>query len=642
MKMVQKIKEIINSGRPVDINKIKLQIEKYDVVSFDIFDTLLKRNVKKPTDVFEYIEKKHNIENFSEKRIKSEKQARSLSEKKEISLKDIYDQYGFDYSTEELQTESELLIANIDILPLFKYCVEKKRVILTSDMYLPEEFIKDILNREGFSGYEKMYISSSLDKTKKDGDLFDYVLSDLKINKNKIIHIGDSLFSDYKNPTKKQISAIHIPTYIKKAKYQLAGDNIEENIINNFINNTINKKCDDYYRFGYEKYGMFLWGYIKWIHKNLIDEGIDKVYFFSRDGYIMKQAFDLLYSDVQTYYLEVSRRALRIPILWMNYDFKHVLDMISPSKLIPLSTIFDGVGLDISNYEELIQEYGFNVNTTFDRETIASNDNLLEMYKKLEKDIVDKSNEEYKCLVEYIKQNKLKGKFAIVDIGWSGGMQRYLCETLDYLKIEHEVKGYYCGVADYCKRNIIVMPSLDLNGYLFDFLHNENAKDCRSSFVGLFETLFLEQAGTVVNYKLDNKIVKANRKEYEYIIDGKPTFELESVRKMQQGALDFVSKFGNKDINLTADVLFKGIEETGTNPKKHDLDLFANFRFFDEGNTQYLAKPKIILRYLIDLKMFKEDFLMCRWKIGFMKKMLKVQLPYKKIYDYLKNKSKRR
>ena len=30
----------------------------YDVISFDIFDTLIKRDIKEPTDVFELIEKK--------------------------------------------------------------------------------------------------------------------------------------------------------------------------------------------------------------------------------------------------------------------------------------------------------------------------------------------------------------------------------------------------------------------------------------------------------------------------------------------------------------------------------------------------------------------------------------------------------
>lgn len=190
--------------------------------------------------------------------------------------------------------------------------------------------------------------------------------------------------------------------------------------------------------------------------------------------------------------------------------------MISPSKLVPLSTIFDGVGLDINNYVELIEEYGFDLKTSFDRKQILKDQKLAAMYARLGADIEKVSRAEYELLVGYIKQNNLSGKFAIVDIGWSGGMQRYLSETLDMLKIDHSIKGYYIGVADYYKRNIEVVPDLDLNGYLFDFLHDDHAIDKRSAFVGLFETLFLEQGGSVKNYWNDNGVIKANRLPYEY------------------------------------------------------------------------------------------------------------------------------
>ena len=58
MKSIHIIKDFLNSGKPADIEKIKSKVENYEIVSFDIFDTLLKRNVKKPTDVFKYVEKK--------------------------------------------------------------------------------------------------------------------------------------------------------------------------------------------------------------------------------------------------------------------------------------------------------------------------------------------------------------------------------------------------------------------------------------------------------------------------------------------------------------------------------------------------------------------------------------------------------
>lgn len=629
------IKDRLNTGKTIDADKIISSIKDFDVVSFDIFDTLLKRDVKKPSDVFEIIEKKLAIPGFANKRIYAEKIAREKKGEEEITISDIYAEMEDDYHELELNQESELLRVNIDMLPVFEYCVQNKRVVLSSDMYLPENFVSKILQREGIIGYEKLYLSSSLFKRKYTGTMFKYIIDDLKIEKTQMVHIGDSFISDLKVPKSLGIACIHIPTYCCRSKLQTKDKSLEVNIINSFINNTLNLNADDYYKFGYEKFGKFLWGYSKWLHESVIQAGINKIYFFSRDGLLMKNAFDSLFSDVKTYYLEVSRRSLRVPILWMNYKLEHVLDMISPSKLISLTTIFDGVGLDIDEYSCLLSEYGFDATSYFERNEILKNAKLLELYNRLAKDIEKVSKIEYELLVKYIKQNKIEGRFAIVDIGWSGGMQRYLCETLDAMGIKHEITGFYIGVADYYKRNKYVVPSLDLNGYLFDFSHNCNAVDKRSSFVGLFETLFLEQAGSVKNYFEIDGLVKGYRMEYEYLENGKPTYELSKVRQIQKGALEFVRNFGNRNLNIESSVLFKELEQIGINPSKKDLDMFADFRFFDEGEIYYLANPNTIIRYILHPKEFKRDFLLSRWKIGFMKRLLKLSLPYDKMYRYM-------
>lgn len=631
MKIIQHVKTKLNTKHSIDTAGIIKQIEEYDIVSFDIFDTLLKRNVKKPTDVFRYMEKKYNKEGFFKARIEAEKKARA-KKNTEVTLKDIYEEMPFDFSKEELETEAELLIQNDWIMPVYKKALQSKIVIIVSDMYLPESFIVRILKREKIEGYKKLYLSSSVGKMKNSEELFDFVLDEITHGK-KIIHIGDSYKADYRIPRRKGIDAIHIPTNVlKEGIFQLKNMNIECNILDSFLNNTSPINQSEYYRFGYEKFGMFLWGYSRWLYKSIKNAGIDNVYFFSRDGLLMKKAFDILFNDIQTHYLEVSRRALRVPILWMNYELEHVVNMISPSKLVSLTTIFDGVGLDINAYVELIKKYGFELNSTFDRKDILNDKDLNDLYSELSFDIESVSKQEYQLLVKYIKQNKLAGDFAIVDIGWSGGMQRYLVELLNKLGVESHIKGYYIGVADYYKRNVTVVPSLDLNGYLFDFSHDENAKDKRSAFVGLFETLFLEQGGSVKNYTEKNDCVASNRLSYEYLENGKPTYEYQCVMDIQKGALDFIQKLGNVDFDLSADTLFRGLSETGLVPKRRDIKMFADFRFFDEGETQYLAKPKSIFFYMIHLKTLKTDFLSSRWKIGFMKRLLKIDLPYEKLY----------
>ncbi len=61
---------------------------KYDVISFDVFDTLVFRAVEKPADVFRLLEGHWNCMEFAQKRVQAERDARK--EKEEVTIDDIY------------------------------------------------------------------------------------------------------------------------------------------------------------------------------------------------------------------------------------------------------------------------------------------------------------------------------------------------------------------------------------------------------------------------------------------------------------------------------------------------------------------------------------------------------------------------
>jgi len=636
-----------------DIEKIYKQLSEIDYISFDVFDTLLKRNVLNPKDVFVLMEYQLNYKypNFSKRRVEAERQARQLSSREEITLAEIYQCFNGIEKKDidkiinlELEIEKSVLTINKDILPIYKDCLKKgKTIYIISDMYIDIEMLEDILKEKGIFGYKKIYLSSQYKLTKRSGNLYKKFLKDENIQPENVIHIGDSYVSDKIIPQKIGIHAVHIPTHKKRSyfKNDYKINTLEYAALNEFINNTVDKDKNLYYRFGYEKFGMFLWGYALWLKKELDKNKIKKIYFFSRDGLIIKKAFDMINKNekIESFYLQVSRRSLRVPILWQDSRLDTLLNMLSPSKFISLKMIFDGVGLDIEQNKELINRYGFKADAYFDRNSILKNQSLLKMYQELTPKIIENSKKEFKSLVQYIKENKLNGKFAVVDIGWSGGMQRYLQQTLQRLNIDYEIYGYYIGVATYYNRNIQVCPDLYLKGYLFDFKNKKNERDKRSSFVGLFETFFLEQHGSVKCYELTNKGVQVVRYPYEYEYNGKPTKEYKKVKIIQKGALEFILNIEKSQIfkkfNFTPDQLFAAIYETGTNPKKIDMDMFSDFKFYDEGEVHKLAGAKCLLYYLIHIKNLKKDFLSSRWKIGFMKKLFIIYLPYQKIYDFL-------
>lgn len=204
--------------------KILKKIDKYKYVSFDIFDTLIKRSVGKPSDVFTLVEKNYNennsekISNFMKNRINAEKKALRLSKCEEVTLDEIYSKINA-YSMEQLRLLKQMeMNIEYDICKeknlgkkLFDYCVENnKKIIITSDMYLSKEFIKKILNKNGYKDYNSIFISSSEKLTKRSGNIYRKILKKMKINSNEIIHIGDHPISDYINAKKNKINSILI------------------------------------------------------------------------------------------------------------------------------------------------------------------------------------------------------------------------------------------------------------------------------------------------------------------------------------------------------------------------------------------------------------------------------------------------
>lgn len=641
------IKKKLNSGSSINADELYLIVKPYQYVSFDIFDTLVKRNVEDPSDVFKLMEHQAG-KGFADRRVGAEREAREnllKTGRKEVLIEDIYKCFSEserkDLIELELNTELQLLTPNHPVTDVYNRCLEDgKTVFITSDMYWPQEIVERLLVKIGVVSYKELYLSSTRQAVKSDGSLFQLLVKTEHINPKELIHIGDSTVGDFLEPQKLGIRAVQIPRYTKNVRYR-GDDNyasLHMNHLNSFINNTVPLSDDPYYKFGYAQFGKVLWGYAHWIHDVAKGKGITKLFFLARDGYIMKKAYDLCIEDhsIETKYLEVSRRSLRGPVLWMDSSFETILSMVVNAKLVSMASIFDGLGMDIGRYQDKLGKYGYNKNTVFDRSSIFLDEGLKQLLTDLTPDIIENSKKEYSILTEYLKQEVVSGKFGIVDIGYAGSMQRYLTQTLIKLRIQHQITGFYLGVADFYKKNEVDGLDLDLNGYLFDFKHNPHAVDCRSSFVGLFETLFLEQEGSVKRYKRENGRIVAERYPYEYFKDGKPTGDYLKIKEIQHGAIDFVSAAAGDSLlsgfPYKPSELFAGIYETGTDPTSFDLKLFADMEFYDEGITQGLAAPKSMTHYLLHPNDLKNDFLQCRWKTGFLKRLLKLNLSYQRMY----------
>ena len=205
-----------------DLETVKLRKD-VDIVSFDIFDTLICRRVRKPTDVFKLIEKKRSIDGFAQNRIEAERFARKMRSSGEVTIDEIYSVYAEKYGCNkeelikiEIEFEKKLCFPNERVVSFFEKCKESYRVILVSDMYIPSGRMAEILEKCGISGYERLYVSCDEGCTKRSGKLFRKVQNDLRIQGSKIVHIGDDILSDCIKAKKCGLQTLKIRKSFKK------------------------------------------------------------------------------------------------------------------------------------------------------------------------------------------------------------------------------------------------------------------------------------------------------------------------------------------------------------------------------------------------------------------------------------------
>ena len=134
----------------MDLRKIQNLIDSADIVSFDVFDTLITRKVLHPTDVFSLVslfaEQRMIISfDFRELRLEAEKSLAESEFKNSYSILDIYKEIAQRGNlTEEdasqllgieLEAEEKLVVPRKDVQELFLNLYNSgKKLILDSDM----------------------------------------------------------------------------------------------------------------------------------------------------------------------------------------------------------------------------------------------------------------------------------------------------------------------------------------------------------------------------------------------------------------------------------------------------------------------------------------------------------------------------
>lgn len=367
----------------------------FKYISFDIFDTLVVRNVERPEDVFKILESDYKTLNsqkidFVSYRINAEKITRNKSNKEDITLDDIYAEINFLTEKEqnylknkEIEVEEKLIVKNKDIAYIFEWCKQNnKRIFITSDMYLPKNFIEKLLKKFEYSDYEKLYLSGDVGLTKHSGNLFKKILEENNINQAEMLHIGDAVKGDFLVPRRLGINTILLKKKQVNSYIQLNYDDLNDeeklsySIVVSFIKNNIQNYSDEYSKFGYTVLGPILFGYLKWLRRELKEANINKIFFLAREGQLLNRGFEILFpnENIQHNFIYVSRRATAVPRLYKGKKFDDYLHCLTIFRAnYRLKNFYEQCLITLENADKI------------QKETKISNERLIETLSNKEK-----------------------------------------------------------------------------------------------------------------------------------------------------------------------------------------------------------------------------------------------------------------
>lgn len=641
-------KNFINRYPKVNIESIKRQIDRYGIISFDIFDTLIKRDVQKEYEVFDLTEKLFNncndnkIRGYRAVRKKAEKKARLCSDDEEITIAQIQealvgeiDDIGV-YITEsiaeslisfEREVEKQICTRNELIYPAYDYCLKtKKRIIITSDMYWEKEFLEEILVSNGIKNYDSLYVSSEYGKQKKTGSLYQLVVNRENVSAGSILHIGDNKIGDFFSARKAGLKAITIPKDVDNTKYarRVEGSSIEWNCCEKYLSNRLLKIPDPNKRIGYEVYGPLLYSYVRWLSERL--DSNKTTLFFARDCYVVKPSYELFTCNNSTnnVYFLGSRRSLIIPALWNGADLEKVSLLIkSEARKLTISGLLNKLGVDSQNYIDTLAEYDLNESTIVDRDHLLDNRKFKSFYNAIKADIEENAKEEYSGFKAYWNTLNCTREIQVVDIGWRGTMQY----CLEYLLGEaYTIKGYYLGI----RRDAFIRDYEDiyLNG------SEDFEKECfLAGMTALIEVFFSAPHGSVKRYRTGGHIVY-----YPYECEDDELNE-QLVKALHCGAEQFVKNYSESLLSQIAPIsphqMFRTLYEMGTRPKKDDLISFGNYPFQMGTGVAKTIDANGLFSYISNPRKFLLDFSNSNWKVGFLRECIGVDISCYPLFKWI-------
>lgn len=414
------------------------------------------------------------------------------------------------FENADVRAESDVQYLNQDVLDTLKYFKSNGgKVYLVSDFYGSKTLFEKLLVHHGILDlFDGIYSSAELEASKHTGSIYAPIISELSIEANDVMMIGDNLRSDYTNAVKNGLNAYLLPhkKYLKKNKRNNFGN--DKKRLKQIINN-VYKTCKKDSSIPFTEYIVHYHTFVERMYETAKRKDIKDLFFLSREGQFMKKLFDS-YRDfalidkskrINTHYLKISRQA-SLQIALKDLDVEDFGYLQKKYSNLSLDDFLIAVNCSEELRNQIISELnvegkstveGFFTSSIF--EELKQNQTFKTYY-----DAHRLANyEAFKTYINSFNSDVEHNGIALVDIGWGGTMQESI-----YKFFEHKiaVTGYYLGLGEIYD----IQPKTKRYGLNFSLLPFTDYNDCLlMANMQLYEQFSAADHGSALGYSLDAK-----------------------------------------------------------------------------------------------------------------------------------------
>lgn len=605
----------------------------YDVISFDIFDTLIYRKVEKPNDIFHLMSSEMGMNDFAYIRKRAETEARDRKEKaegtREVVLSEIYDVLQENYHVDckwmnrEIALEVAMSMQNPYMHQVYHLLCRlseetDKTIVFTTDMYLPLDVIKEMLQKNGYEVYHEIILSNEYGLRKGDGTL-QSVLSEHYPNKT-IIHIGDNKQADIDKTRECGMDALYNPDshfIYKEPDLENMAGSFYRAVIQTTMNNGLWDK-NMYYSHGYRVGGILAAGYCEFLNEIVKKRKIDKILFCSRDCDILYKIYNRFYRKTDTEYVQTSRYALfNITTERYLYDLSgryimRYLKMYQNSKTIETILKESGYGYLVDYLEESnLDRYQFPCAIKDEKKF----HNFI--WANAEK-IREHNRNAVKAAEKYFSEIIGEAKnILVVDIGWSGtciSALKYFVETNLSQKQCQVYGALMCTNRDDALKNSIQFGdveayintpfyNMDITRYIFPGPPKSRSVKVMDKLHMPVEYLFTSAEASLLSYGLSEE------GEVAFSYSENAVLNSEQIAEMQSGMMDFVETFHEytKECRVSFAIppytAFMPLKEA-INHERYCYEIYKDF-LYDAMMAPYSAERRSCFGELFDYHYLK-------------------------------------